>query len=69
MFYLAIIQNDETKALYSYPTLDEALSAFHNELAYRGGGRTSTMCLIIDKFGTTVKKEYWQIATSENEVE
>lgn len=62
MYYLAIIQNASTKALYSYPTLDAALSAFHTELAYRGNNRTSTMCLIIDGYGNTVKKEYWQAA-------
>ena len=67
MYQLAIRQNKQTNALFSYSTLDEALAAFHNELAYRGEGRTSTMCVILDEYGTTVRKEYWEASASEQE--
>lgn len=67
MYLLAIRQNKSTNALYSYPTLDAALAAFHNELAYRGEGRTSTMCAILDEYGTTVRKEYWEAGASGQE--
>lgn len=60
MYQLAVRQNKSTNAFFSYPTLDAALSAFHNELAYRGESRTSTMCVILDEYGNTVKKEYWE---------
>ena len=48
-FYLVIVQNENTQACFSYDTYDEALAAFHNELAYRAIGRTATMCLITEK--------------------
>ncbi len=59
-FYLVIVQNENTQACFSYDTYDEALAAFHNELAYRAIGRTATMCLIINGSGDTLKKEYWR---------
>lgn len=48
MYYLAIVQNDNTQALYKYSSLDDVLAAYHTELAYRGEGRTSTKCTILD---------------------
>lgn len=48
MYYVATVQNENTPSLFSYPTLDAALAAFHNELAYRVEGRTSTKCSILD---------------------
>lgn len=48
MYYLAIVQNDTTNALYSYNTYEDALAAYHQELAYRAEGRTSTKCAILD---------------------
>lgn len=48
MYYLALVQNDSTQALYKYSSLDEALAVYHTELAYRGEGRTSTKCTILD---------------------
>lgn len=59
-YYLVIIQNKNTQAVYEYSTFDAALATFHNELGYRGEGRTSTMCLIIDERGSTIKKDYWE---------
>ena len=58
-YFLAIVQNKETCALYSYDTYDEALAAFHSELAYRGEGRNSTFCLIFDENGQVLYTEAW----------
>ena len=58
-YYLAIIQNNETCALYAYNTYDEALAAFHSELAYRGEGRTSTLCIIFNSAGEVLYTENW----------
>ena len=60
MFYLVIIQNDTTQAVYSYETLDAAISMFHTELAYRGDGRNRTVCVILNKNGELVKREFWE---------
>lgn len=62
MFYLAIMQNDETQALFRYDTLDAALAAFHTELAYRGDGRNKTVCAILNRIGEVVKRECWERA-------
>lgn len=48
MYYLAIIQNDETQVLYKYNSFEDALAAYHTELAYRAEGRRSTKCAILD---------------------
>ena len=58
--YLIIVQNDTTAAIYGYDDYDAALAAFHTELAYRGEGRESTMCVIVDSHGNTLKREMWQ---------
>lgn len=62
MYFLTIVQNNSTCAVYGYQTLDEALVLFHNELAYRGEGRNSTLCVIVDQIGGTIKKDFWQRA-------
>ena len=59
MYYLVIIQNSSTQAVYAYQTLDEALVVFHNELADRGEGRNRTVCTILDNLGNLVKNEVW----------
>lgn len=58
-YYLAIIQNNEACALYAYDTYDAALSAFHSEMAYRGEGRTSTLCIIFNSSGDILYSEAW----------
>jgi len=58
--YLVIVQNDSTAAVYGYDDYDSALTAFHTELAYRGEGRDSTMCVIINSEGAVIKQELWQ---------
>ena len=60
MFYLVIIQNDTTQTIYSYETLDAAISMFHTDLAYRGDGRNRTVCVILNKNGELVKREFWE---------
>lgn len=48
MYYVAIVQNNNAQALYKYNTYEEALAAYHTELAYRAEGRKSTKCAILD---------------------
>lgn len=60
MFYLVIIQNNTTQAVYPYDTLDAAISMFHTELAYRGDGRDKTVCVILNQKGELVKRELWE---------
>lgn len=67
MFYLAIIQNDETQALYRYPDYDTALAKFHSELAYRAAGRRKTVCTILNSLGELVKTEYWELENADGE--
>lgn len=59
MYYLVIVQNTNTQAVYAHESLDTALSAFHSELAYRGEGRTSTTCVIINATGEVIKTDFW----------
>ncbi len=59
-YYLVIIQNESICAVYRYQDLDAALAAFHSELAYRASGRNSTLCVILDKIGGTIKREKWE---------
>ena len=67
MYYLAIVQNNNTKALYDYTSYDEALAAFHNELAYRGGGRTSTKCALLDTNLSMIRQEVYGAETVTSE--
>lgn len=59
-YYLAIIQNDETCAIYKYADYDEALAKMHTELAYRGETRTQTLCVIIKGDSTIPNLELWK---------
>lgn len=59
MYYLAIIQNNTTNALYSYNSFEDALAAYHAELAYRAEGRTSTKCVIFDSELRTMRAEVY----------
>ena len=60
MYYLAIIQNENTSALYNYNTFEQALAAYHTELAYRAEGRTSTRCVIFDSDLRTLRAEVYE---------
>lgn len=64
-YYLVIIQNDETCAVYKHTSYDEALAALYSEMAYRGNGRTETLCIIIKGDSSIPKMEYWK-AQEEN---
>lgn len=66
MFYLVIIQNDASRAVYKYDTLDAALAQFHNELAYRAEGRIKTVCVILNNIGELVKREDWEAEAVDN---
>lgn len=57
MFFVVIVQNDEITSSFGYTDYTQALAKYHTELAYRSEGRTSTMCMIIDRFGEVQKKE------------
>ena len=64
-YYLTKIQNDDTCAVFKYSNYDEALAALHSEMAYRGNGRTQTLCIIVGGDGSIPKMEYWK-AQEEN---
>lgn len=66
MFYLAIVQNDETQALYRYNSYDDTLAAYHAELAYRAEGRKSTKCAILDGDLHLLRQETYVAPVSDN---
>ena len=59
MYYLVIIQNDSSQAVFAYESRDAALSAFHSELAYRADARLKTVCVVLNDTGDTIKKEVY----------
>lgn len=67
-YYLVIIQDNNTCAVFKYTSYDEALSKMHTELAYRGTDkqpRTETLCLIVKSDSTIPNIEYWKKEESE----
>ena len=66
MYFLTIIQNYSVPAIYSYQTKSEALTAFHNELAYRNEARTSTVCILYDRKGNEIERDYYDVEDVEN---
>lgn len=48
MYFVLVMQNETTPAVYAFSTENEALAYYHNELAYRHESRTSTKCAILD---------------------
>lgn len=69
MYYLAIVQNDSTNALYTYNNFEDALAAYHQELAYRAEGRKSTKCAIMDSDLHMLRNEIYTAPTTEPNVE
>lgn len=69
MYYLAIVQNDTTNALYTYNSFEDALAAYHQELAYRAEGRTSTKCAILDNDLHMLRQESYVAPTPNAEPE
>ena len=59
MYYLVIVQNNETQAIYRYDSRDAVFAAFHSEMAYRAEGRTSTKCAILDSDMCIVRSEIY----------
>lgn len=66
MYYLVIIQNNDTQAIYRHNSLDAAMAAFHTEMAYRAEGRTSTKCAILDSDMCIVRSEVYTASISNN---
>ena len=67
MILLVKLQNNSTTVVFSYESYSDALAEFHTELAYRGDGRTSTMCAILNRAGEVLKRERWEAeANTEN---
>ena len=69
MYYLAIVQNDTTNALYSYNSYEAALAAYHQELAYRAEGRTSTKCAILNGDLQMLRQETYTVPVPEPNAE
>ena len=67
MYFLAIVQNNSTQALYRYNSYDEALAAFHSELAYRSADRASTKCALLDANLSMIRQEVYGAETDVNE--
>lgn len=63
MYFLAIIQNESIPALYTYDSMNEALASFHQELAYRAEGRTSTKCAILNENLQVIQSEEYNADT------
>ena len=68
MYYVLIVQNNTTQAVFSYNTFEEALAYYHTELAYRAEDRTSTKCAILDSDLHMLRQENYEASvTAENE--
>ena len=65
MYYLVIVQNGNTQAVYAYSSLDNALAAYHAELAYRSADRTSTKCTILNSDLVQVRVEQYVVGGAE----
>lgn len=66
-FYLVIIQNDTSQAIYPYEDYSAALAAFHNELGYRHETRISTTCVILNSQGELMRRERWDAPINKEE--
>lgn len=59
-YYVAIVQNGNTQALFAYDNIDNALEKFHDELRYHAETRNSTLCLLFDQTGYVMRNELWE---------
>ena len=59
-YYLVVIQNETAQTVYRYDNLDDALRAYHAELAYRAEDRTVTKCVILNSDLWVVKSEVYR---------
>jgi len=62
---------DAKKSIYTYDTLDEAVSRFHMSLGgYINGDNIATaMACVIDAKGSIKKSEYWEATVKETTTE
>lgn len=72
-FYVIEITNGadsiKGKAVYEHETETEAVATFHQKLstAMKSDLYGSTLVMVIDRFGTMLRKEYWQKPSEETE--
>ena len=59
-YYVAIVQNGSTQALFAYDNIDNALEKFHDELRYHAETRSSTLCIVFDQSGGIIRNELWE---------
>lgn len=59
-YYVAIVQNGNTQALFAYDNIDTALEKFHSEMGYHESTRNSTLCLLFDQTGYVMRNELWE---------
>lgn len=73
MIYLCKVQRSknpgteeitETRGMYAFDNIDNALASYHQELAYRGGNRVYTLCVIMGEGGSVLQKESWKPSES-----
>ena len=67
MYYVLIVQNKTTQAVFRYDSIEAAQAKYHEELAYRAEGRTSTDCAILDETLRVVIKENYTAPTTDAE--
>ena len=59
-YFLVIIQNGETPAIFAYDTIERAQKAQWAEMAYDDASRTSTITVIIDSNGMQYSPLSWK---------
>lgn len=64
IYYLVIVQNSDSQAIYKYNSYNEVLAAYHSELAYRSEQRTSTQCCILNSSLQTIMREAYTKETN-----
>ena len=69
MYYVVIIQNETTPAIFGYNSFEEANAKFHTELAFRAEGRTSTHCAIVTSDLSFIKSESYVAPVNTEPVE
>lgn len=66
MIYLIIIKAD-SQAINAFRTQDEAMSAFHGEMAYAYNAKVDTTCVVMDTYGNQIKFERHEIPQEQDE--
>lgn len=57
----------ESKGMYAYQTLDEAVASFHSKMGgwMKNANCASELVMVVDSNGTCHKNERWERAVSE----